>query len=178
MNSLFHNLNVIYSMFTLEDCVFNWSSKITLILMEAKELSLTYCDYSSFVIEVQVPGLDVALGSLVWWLATLHIAGGWNQMIVVVLFNPGHSMVLWCDPMKVVLTEEQWANFDVCFFSFSPPSVASLLYLMSSTARRCGRSGAGSRNSYGDWNGTKRKRNSRALQKRSPRSWKNVQIWR
>ena len=22
--------------------------------------------------------LDVALGSLVWWLATLHIAGGWN----------------------------------------------------------------------------------------------------
>ena len=23
--------------------------------------------------------LDVALGSLVWWLATLHIAGGWNH---------------------------------------------------------------------------------------------------
>jgi len=23
--------------------------------------------------------LDVALGSLVWWLATLHIAGGWKQ---------------------------------------------------------------------------------------------------
>jgi len=22
--------------------------------------------------------LDVALGSLVWWLVTLHIAGGWN----------------------------------------------------------------------------------------------------
>ena len=38
--------------------------------------------------------LDVALGSLVWWLATLHIAGGWNQMIIVVLFNPGHSMIL------------------------------------------------------------------------------------
>jgi len=32
--------------------------------------------------------LDVALGSLVWWLATLHIAGGWNWMITVVLFNP------------------------------------------------------------------------------------------
>ena len=37
--------------------------------------------------------LDVALGSLVWWLVTLHIAGGWNQMIIVVLFNPGHSMI-------------------------------------------------------------------------------------
>ena len=38
--------------------------------------------------------LDVALSSLVWWLATLHIAGGWNSMSIVVLFNPGHSMVL------------------------------------------------------------------------------------
>ena len=38
--------------------------------------------------------LDVALGSLVWWLATLHIAGGWNWMIIVVLFNPGHSIIL------------------------------------------------------------------------------------
>ena len=35
--------------------------------------------------------LDVALGSLVWWLTTLHIAG---VMIIVVLFNPGHSMIL------------------------------------------------------------------------------------
>ena len=25
--------------------------------------------------------LDAALGSLVCWLATLHIAGGWNSMI-------------------------------------------------------------------------------------------------
>ena len=39
-------------------------------------------------------GLDVALGSLVWWLATLHIAGGWNWMIIVVLCNPGHSVIL------------------------------------------------------------------------------------
>ena len=39
-------------------------------------------------------GLDVALGSLVWWLATLHTAGGWSLMIIVVLFNPGHSMIL------------------------------------------------------------------------------------
>ena len=38
--------------------------------------------------------LDVALGSLVCWLATLHIAGGWNSMSTVVLFNPGHSMIL------------------------------------------------------------------------------------
>ena len=37
--------------------------------------------------------LDVALGSLVWWLVTLHTAGGWNQMIIVVLFNSGHSMI-------------------------------------------------------------------------------------
>ncbi len=38
--------------------------------------------------------LDVALGSLVCWLATLHIAGGWNWMSIVVLFNPGHSTIL------------------------------------------------------------------------------------
>ena len=37
--------------------------------------------------------LDVALGSLVCWLATLHIAGGWNKMISEVFFNPGHSMI-------------------------------------------------------------------------------------
>jgi len=38
--------------------------------------------------------LDVALGSLGCWLATLHIAGGWNWMITVVLSNPGHSVIL------------------------------------------------------------------------------------
>ena len=38
--------------------------------------------------------LDVALGSLVCWLVTLHTAGGWNKMSTVVLFNPGHSMIL------------------------------------------------------------------------------------
>ena len=38
--------------------------------------------------------LDVALGSLVCWLVTLHIAGGWNWMGIVVLCNSGHSMVL------------------------------------------------------------------------------------
>ena len=36
--------------------------------------------------------LDVALGSLAWWLVTLHIAGGWNWMSIVVLFNPGYSI--------------------------------------------------------------------------------------
>ena len=29
--------------------------------------------------------LDVALGSLGCWLATLHIAGGWNEMRTVLL---------------------------------------------------------------------------------------------
>jgi len=38
--------------------------------------------------------LDVAVGSLGCWLATLHIAGGWNRVSIVVLFNPGHSMTL------------------------------------------------------------------------------------
>jgi len=42
--------------------------------------------------------LAVALGSLVCWLATLHTAGGWNEMSTVGLFNPGrsviHSMIL------------------------------------------------------------------------------------
>jgi len=38
--------------------------------------------------------LDVALGSLVCWLATLHIGGGLNELSIVVVFNPGHSMNL------------------------------------------------------------------------------------
>ena len=37
--------------------------------------------------------LDVALGSLVCWLVTLHIAGGWNWMVTVVLFSPGRPMI-------------------------------------------------------------------------------------
>ena len=39
--------------------------------------------------------LDVVLGSLGCWLATLHIAGGWNSMSTVGLCNPGHSVILW-----------------------------------------------------------------------------------
>ena len=46
--------------------------------------------------------LNVALGSLVWWLVTLHITGGWNRVITVVLFNPGHSMI--CSPPQDQLT--------------------------------------------------------------------------
>ena len=38
--------------------------------------------------------LDVALGSLGCWLATLHIAGGWNWVSTVGLFNPGHAVIL------------------------------------------------------------------------------------
>jgi len=38
--------------------------------------------------------LDVALGSQVCWLVTLHIAAGWNWMSIVVLFNPCHSTIL------------------------------------------------------------------------------------
>jgi len=44
--------------------------------------------------------LDVALGSLGCWLVTLHIAGGWNWMSVVVLFNPGHSVIMKCSPVE------------------------------------------------------------------------------
>ena len=44
--------------------------------------------------------LDVALGSLGCWLATLHIAGGWNWMSIVALFNPGHSMIYVSAPME------------------------------------------------------------------------------
>jgi len=38
--------------------------------------------------------LDVALGSLGCWLVTLQIAGGWNWMSIVVLCNPGRSVIL------------------------------------------------------------------------------------
>ena len=43
--------------------------------------------------------LDVALGSLGCWLATLHIAGGWNWMSIVVLFNLGFPG--FCDSMAL-----------------------------------------------------------------------------
>jgi len=37
----------------------------------------------------------------------LHIAGGWNWMSIVGLFNPGHSMILWYD----FITKSLHANF-------------------------------------------------------------------
>jgi len=39
-------------------------------------------------------GLDVAVSSLVWWLATLHIAGGLKPDDHCGLLNPGHSMIM------------------------------------------------------------------------------------
>jgi len=38
------------------------------------------------------PGWMWPWAALVWWLATLHIAGVWKKMSIVILFNPGHSM--------------------------------------------------------------------------------------
>jgi len=38
--------------------------------------------------------LDVALGSLVWWMATLHMAGGLKLGDHYGPFNPGCSMIL------------------------------------------------------------------------------------
>jgi len=61
------------------------------------------------------PGLDVALGSLVWWLVTLHMARGWNQMTIVVLFNPGQMY----DSEKVfrkVLLKPGRCRADGCHF--------------------------------------------------------------
>jgi len=42
--------------------------------------------------------LDVALGSLVWWLVTLHIAGGWNSISIVSPFQPRPFY----DSMKII----------------------------------------------------------------------------
>jgi len=57
--------------------------------------------------------LDVALGSLVCWLVTLHIAGGWNWMSIVVLFNPGHPMSLWIQ-LGLQLRFSGWSNKSSC----------------------------------------------------------------
>ena len=37
--------------------------------------------------------LDGALGSLTWWLATLPVARGWNQMVFKTFSNLSHSMI-------------------------------------------------------------------------------------
>jgi len=62
--------------------------------------------------------LDVALGSLVWWSVTLHIAGGWNYMSIVVLFNPGHSVIL-CLRNLVLRFLKALSSFrSICLFLF------------------------------------------------------------
>ena len=50
---------------------------------------------------VGAPSLEVfkarfngALGSLIWWVATLPMTGAWNWMIFEVPCNPSHSMIL------------------------------------------------------------------------------------
>ena len=50
---------------------------------------------------------NIALGSLVWWLATLHIAGGRNWMSIVVLFNPGHSVILFYDSVILLIYQSK-----------------------------------------------------------------------
>jgi len=59
--------------------------------------------------------LDVPLGSLGCWLATLHIAGSWNGMSIVGLFNPGRSMILWlCDSMSFCPAHKQQESLKNC----------------------------------------------------------------
>jgi len=53
--------------------------------------------------------LDVALGSLGCWLTTLHIAGGWNWMVTVVLFQPrpfydSMKYYILCGPDSIIST--------------------------------------------------------------------------
>jgi len=56
--------------------------------------------------------LDVALGSLVWWLATLHIAGRLklhDHCGHVVIFNPAYSMLHECiKAVKQLIITEKW----------------------------------------------------------------------
>jgi len=39
-------------------------------------------------------GLDGTLGSLIWWVAALPMAGGWNWVGFEVPSNPSRSMIL------------------------------------------------------------------------------------
>jgi len=39
-------------------------------------------------------GLDGALSSLSWWVATLLAAQGWNWVVFKVPSNPNHSVIL------------------------------------------------------------------------------------
>jgi len=86
--------------------------------------SLLWCANIS-PLEAVKARLDVALGSLVCWLVTLHVAGGWNWMSIVVLCNPGHSMVLWFyDPTAI-------ADFMAYLFLYWLNLHVSLTYVQS-----------------------------------------------
>jgi len=60
--------------------------------------------------------LDVALGSLFWWLATLPMAGDWNYMITEVLFNPDHSVILRASSLCQQQTGLPILDETVCIF--------------------------------------------------------------
>ena len=93
--------------------------------------------------------LDVKTGSLVWWLATLHIAGGWNEMSIVVLCNPGHSTVLWFYEIKcktkvknIILNPFSYISKDLpvlfpLYLQLSLPNSNSPRQLSVSIRRRC-----------------------------------------
>jgi len=46
-------------------------------------------------LEVFKARLDEALGSLIWWVATLSMVGCWNWLGFKVPFNPNYSVILW-----------------------------------------------------------------------------------
>jgi len=48
--------------------------------------------------------LDGTLGSLIWWVVTLPMAGGWNWMVFKIPSNLSRSVILrFCDSMIVLL---------------------------------------------------------------------------
>ena len=44
-------------------------------------------------LQVFKAGLDGSLSSLIWWVAALPVAGGWNYMIFKVPSNLSHYMI-------------------------------------------------------------------------------------
>jgi len=52
-----------------------------LVFCHTEGINKSYCPQGAF--HVCIYTVSLALGSLVWWLATLHIAGGWNKMTSV-----------------------------------------------------------------------------------------------
>ena len=69
-------------------------------------------------LEAFKPRLDVALGSPLQWLATAHSRVLNNWIIIVVLFNPGYSMILWfydCISMEVLDIEHVFLSAMLIF---------------------------------------------------------------